>query len=409
MQKALLVLALVVVPAAGASLRRGGEWSLRGDDDPADPKDIKEKWGKMDEFLKVMFSMACKWKNGKDVFGEGAEALKKGKVDGAAGYEKYVTDLQAKNVKGLERACGMIVGEGKKNCRDGCAARWNALARKRDACDEKCVSLYASFESSCKSKADSLEKVYHQKAAKAEGQKQCYKGFCSEFPQVWMKSEAAEMEKEVETQCKDRCTEDNIKLGCQQKWAVEIDFVTAEVNTKCTEDSGVSKCMGEKTEKTKSDFDKCKKDKVEGECGKAFDECKSKGKTDKTFKDAEAFCTDRKKMCVKQTNEKCLKDNNAALDKAEADCKKEAGNALEKCTEDELKSREEKAEKKCIDEKKPTCDADCKGKCQVTKMNDCLKVLENEDDPGKLFCTDFYDMLHHSAEIDPITGDPAWK
>ena len=39
---------------------------------------FEEKWDKMDEFLKVMFTMTCKWKNGKDVSGAAAEKLKKG-------------------------------------------------------------------------------------------------------------------------------------------------------------------------------------------------------------------------------------------------------------------------------------------------------------------------------------------
>ena len=43
--------------------------SARGGDDPviATPASIHEKYDKMDEFLKVMFTMACKWKHGKDV------------------------------------------------------------------------------------------------------------------------------------------------------------------------------------------------------------------------------------------------------------------------------------------------------------------------------------------------------
>lgn len=401
MQKALaLLFALLVAPAAAVSLRR-----VSDNADPAKPKDIKEKYEKLDKFLGVMFNMACTWKNGKDVFGLAAEKLKKGEVDGADGYAAYVKELQAKNVKGLQKACGFIIGDDKKECRDGCAARWNQVAEKRDNCDEKCVELYANFERSCNSKADNLVKVYAQKSAQAAGQKQCYEGHCKEFPQVWMKAEKADMEKEVKSTCDKRCTEKAVKAGCQRKWAVEVDLVTAKVASKCAEESGVKDCFDGKQKDASADYDKCQTD-TKKDCGTAYDECKKKSNADKNFKDAEAFCTDRKKMCQGQADKKCLKENKQDLAKAEGDCKAEAGEANTKCQDDTLEKMEKAAEKKCVDERKPTCKADCGKKCQITKMNDCLKAQQTKDDPGKLFCEDFWHMLHTSSETNPETGDP---
>jgi len=398
MQKAVpLLLALVAVPAAGVSLRQRG--------DPAKPKDIKEKWNKMDDFLEVMFTMACKWKNGKDVYGQAKAALKDGEVDGADGYAAYAKDLQAKNVKGLERSCGFIVGDGKKECRSDCAARWNAIAGKRDECDEACEKVYANLERSCKSKADNLAKVYAQKAQKAAGQKQCYEGHCKEFPMVWMKADEKAMTAEVEDQCKKRCTDENVKIGCQQKWALEVDFQTAEVASECAEASGMSKCMAKKKDAASSDYDACKKD-TKASCDKDYDACTKKGNADKNFKDAKAFCDDRKKMCLGQADKKCLDGNKAALDKGESDCKEEAGKEKDDCMDKELTKREGEAEKKCIAKKGPACAGDCKGKCEVGKMNKCLLKLNSKDDPGKLFCTDFWHLLHTSAEVDPVTGNP---
>jgi len=40
--------------------------------------EIKAKWDKMDEFLKIMFQIACKWKHKNDVQGEAKEQFTKG-------------------------------------------------------------------------------------------------------------------------------------------------------------------------------------------------------------------------------------------------------------------------------------------------------------------------------------------
>merc|ERR1719375_3020745 len=277
-----------------------------------------------------MFTMACSWKHGKDVSGLAAEKLKNGEVDGADGYAAHMKQTQAKNVKGLEKACGLIVADHQKQCRQGCASRWNSNIEERNGCDKKCVTVYTNFETSCMQKADNLEKVYEQKMAKAAGQKQCYEGHCKEFPMVWVKAEESEMKTAVTDQCKKRCTKDAIKSQCQKKWAVQVDMATAEVHSKCAEDSGVSDCFNKKKADTSKDYDKCKGD-TEKSCGKDFDDCKKKGNTDKTFKDAEAFCTDRKKMCLDQADKKCVSENKAAINKAEKECEAEASKEMATC------------------------------------------------------------------------------
>lgn len=399
MQKvASLLLALLVSPAAAVL--------LRGREDPPTPEDIKKKWSKMDEFLDVMFTMACKWKNGKDVFNEAKEMLRDGKVEGAAGYQDALKEIQAGNVKGLQRSCGLIIAESKKECQMGCAKRWNQAAGKRDACDTKCEKLYANFDRSCKEKAEGLVSVYKQKAQKNAAQKQCYEGYCKEFPMVWMKDSEDKMKAEVDDQCKDRCKDDNVKAGCQRDWALNVDMITAEVASECASKSSVSECFGEKKTEASGHYDSCKTD-TKAKCDEGFEDCKTKGKTDKTFKDAKAFCTDRKKMCLKQADEKCLAENKKELNKAEADCKTSSSEETASCEEDTLKTKESEHEEKCIAESGPKCKGKCKKKCQVGKMQECLNTLKSEDDPGKMFCQDFYDMLHASSEVDPVTGDPA--
>jgi len=406
MQQALrlLLAVLAVAPAVqGASLRHGSD-SLVAKADPSKPAAIQAKWDKMDGFLKVMFGMACEWKNGKDVNGAAAEKLKDGDISGADGYAQEVKDIQAMNVQNLEGACGMIISESKKDCRDGCAARWNAITGKRQDCDAKCVSVYANFDRSCKSKADNLVKVYNQKSQKAAAQKACYEGHCKEFPQVWMKSSTKEMTDEVKAQCntKDgRCTKAKIKTGCEGKWALNVGYVTAEVASKCAEDSGMTKCMDKKKGKATTAYDKMKADDKK-KCTADHKSCAAESGR----KNADAFCEDRRKMCQDQSDAKCLKANKADLKAGESKCEDEDKEALTKCEGDELDKREAVAVKKCQDETAPKCETECAGKCEVPKMKNCLEMLYQKDDPGKVFCQDFWQLLHQTAETDPVTGDP---
>jgi hypothetical protein len=404
MAPVITLVAFLIAPAAATALVQQDALSVISAD-PAKPEEIREKWDKMDDFLEVMFTMACSWKHGKDIAGHAAEKLKNGEVEGADGYHSAVKDMQTKNVKGLEKACGLIVASQKKKCRQSCATRWNAKAGERDNCDEKCVTVYTNFEKSCINKADNLEKVYEQKNTKASGQKQCYEGHCKEFPMVWMKSEEADMKAEVEEQCKSRCTDENVKAGCQKKWALEVDFIASGIRADCAEKSGVKECFNKKKTGISSDYDACQS-KTKGECDKAYTECTKKGEVDKTFKDAKAFCDDRKKLCQKQADEKCLSENKAALNKAEKACKKEAGKEFSTCESEGLKKKEDAAEKKCIAERGPKCKGDCEGKCQVEKMNKCLLMYKSQDDPSKMFCKDFWNLLHTSSERDPVSGNP---
>jgi len=398
-----LFLAFLVPNASGMNLRaNSSSVSLA---DPALPAEIHAKWDKMDDFLEVMFTMACKWKHGKDVNGLAAEALKNGEVEGADGYASHVKNTQAKNVKGLEKSCGLIVASQKQKCRQGCATRWNAQATERNGCDAKCVTVYANFESSCMKKAEDLEKVYEQKSSKAAGQKQCYEGLCKEFPMVWMKAEEKDQKAEVTTQCESRCTDENVKAGCMKKWALEVDFVSSSIASDCAEKSGVTACFDKKKGTTSADYDKCKTTTA-ASCDKDHSECTKKGNTDNTFKDAAAFCDDRKKQCQKQSDEKCLSENKAALRKAKSSCEKEAATKYTSCNDDALGKKEEASMKKCIADRGPTCKKDCAGKCQVEKMNKCLLMHKSEDDPGQMFCKDFWNLLHTSSEVDPVTGNP---
>jgi len=267
------------------------------------------------------------------------------------------------------------------------------------------VTVYARFEKSCVDKADNLEKVYEQKSTKASAQKQCYEGNCKEFPMVWMKASEKEMNAEVETQCTSRCTYENVKAGCQKKWVLEVDFISSSIASDCQEKSGVKKCFDTKKGAASTGYDKCKTS-TKATCDKDYTECNKKGNTGKSDKDAKGFCDDRKKMCQKQSDKKCLDENKAALNEAQSSCEKDASTELKSCKNKALSAKQAESEKKCIAERGPKCKGDCKGKCKVTKMNECLMMTKSVDDPGKMFCKDFWHLLHTSSEVDPVTGNP---
>lgn len=373
--------------------------------DPPSSKAIKEKWDKMDEFLKVMFSMACKWKHGKDIDGLTAEKLKKGDLDGAAEVKAYKSGLQKANVQHMVQSCGKLTGSGKHRCRQSCSDRWGTATVKRQDCDAKCVKVYDRFEGSCESKADDLVKVYELKQSKSEGMKTCYEGFCKKFPTVWLKEKNSDMKSERDKICKENiCTEKGIKAQCQKKWGLEADGATAKAKQECFDASKMKECFGKKSKKAGDDEKKCASDGKK-DCGKAFDDCKKKGNTDKTFKDAEAFCVDRKKMCLEQSSDKCLAAHKSDLNDAQKTCEKEQGEAAKECMGKKMKAAQKEAEGKCTAAKKESCPKDCKASCQVDKLESCIGDLKTED-PAKMFCLDFWTLLHDSSEVDPVTGNP---
>merc|ERR1719263_1495624 len=140
------------------------------------------------------------------------------------------------------------------------------------------------------------------------------------------------MKAEVDKQCTSRCTDDNVKAGCQRQWILEVDLHTSSVGADCAEESEVKTCFDDKKTTASGNYETCKDTKL------------SKMKEDH-----------------------------------EADCIKEEG---------------------------PKCKGKCEGKCNVEKMNKCLFLTKSEDDPGKMFCKDFWHLLHSSSEVDPVTGNP---
>merc|ERR1719201_82455 len=99
-------------------------------------------------------------------------------------------------------------------------------------CDRSCVTAYFNFEHSCHEKAKNLEEVYAMNIKMAEARKTCHEGFCSHLPTVWLKTEEDEQKEEVDKRCEKYCSEDNSKMRCEQKWAVNVDFKMSEVESK---------------------------------------------------------------------------------------------------------------------------------------------------------------------------------
>merc|ERR1712008_278546 len=338
-----------------------------------------------------MGTMACKWKNGKDVNGLAASKLK--------------AATQAKNVQQLKAACGNIVGSGKKKCRQGCAARWGVAMTKRATCDDKCVESYDYFESECLTKAGNLAQVYKMKLDRTAARKQCHEGNCPNIPTTWMMTKQEDMTGEVEKQCKSQCDEKGIKAQCEKKWLAEVDLVLPSVESTCFADSKAKECFGKKKTSAKDDQKKCATG-GEKTCKEQAEKCNKKGNTDKTFKDAKGFCDERKTMCEEQVTKKCNKEFKTALDDGQAECEKADEKNLADCKEKTLKEQEDKAMDKCKKTQGPKCDKKCKEACDTKAMGKCLKNLESKTDEAEIFCKDFWKLLHDSAEMDPMTGDP---
>jgi len=392
-----LLTSFLVAPADAALLRRT---SIESSGDP-------NKWDKMDDFLETMFVIACKWKHGKDVNGVAAEKLKDGDIKPKE-LASFNAKTQSQNVAGVKRACGLIVAKGKKNCRQSCADRLGTMDSKvmeqRADCDKTCVKRYSEFEKSCNSKADNLKMLYDAKQKMAAAKKECYEGHCSKFPTVWMK-DSGDMSSEVDTQCKKACTEDRVKVTCEHKFALEIDFTMAKIESACQADSDVSKCFSKEKESLSSDHESCASG-GKTDCGGSFDKCKTDGKIDDTHKNAAEFCDERKKMCLEQVDEKCLKSHKGDLEKAKNECEKKDSGRQKKCVSEKTKEKEEKQVAACVEKKKPTCDEDCHASCNTDKMNTCLGNLGSTSELTSEFCTDFWQLLHESSEVDPETGNP---
>lgn len=302
----------------------------------------------------------------------------------------------------------MIVAKGKKKCRQSCADRLGTMDSKvmaeRAKCDKSCVQRYGEFEKSCRSKADNLKTVYDMKLKMAAAKKECYEGHCSKFPTVWMK-DRDDMKDEVDKQCEKACTEERVKVACEQKFALEIDFTMAKIESACQAEGTVSECFGEKKESLSSDADTCASD-GKSDCGSSYDKCKTDGKVEDTHKNAKEFCDERKKMCLEQVDKKCLKSHESALKEAKDKCEKKDSGRQKKCVSEKVKEKEESAVSECVEKKKPTCDDDCHNSCNTGKMNKCLDNLGSTSEATGDFCKDFWQLLHESSEVDPETGKP---
>jgi len=366
--------------------------------------EIKAKWDKMDEFLKIMFQIACKWKHGADVRGEVREKLTDGEI-GRNEVADTKAQLQARNVQDMKQACGRITATFKEKCRTGCGDRWNEAMEKRSECDGKCVKVYDKFESTCDDKSANLGEVYEMSLKDAAARKQCHEGYCSAFPTVWMKTDKAEMEAERDKGCEGKCTEKSIKLACQRQWQLQADFVGDKVASACFEKGTTKACFDGKKETASQKQETCSSGGKTG-CTTQYDECVTAGKTDESHPDAGAFCTERKKMCQSQVVEGCLAEHKSALDAAQKSCETADAATQTVCKEEAMAAKQEAASDKCIAEKTPACTANCNKKCDVGALDGCLANLKSEYDPTTEFCGEVWHLLQKSSEIDPVTGDP---
>jgi len=366
-----------------------------------DPEAIHEKYDKMDEFIKTMFTIGCKWKHGKDVHNYAAQGLKDGSMT-TDEFEVELVATQDKELVALKQACGFIDASQRKKCRSGCATRWNAMMAERDSCDSKCEKNYDSFEKKCLGKADDLKTIYELTAKLVAAKKKCYTSWCAEFPTIHVMSNKKDMTKERKKRCEDYCDKDKIEMRCQKKFQLEIDFVMAGIKSECAEESGIGECFAKGKKKVNKKQESCKEE-ADSTCEEAYDKCAKEA--DGQAREAKAFCDKRMKMCDEQATAKCLKAHEAATDELKKTCEEKGKEAFEKCKKKGMEKEEKKAMEECSKEKGKACPSDCRDKCRIGKMTDCLDNLK-QPDGTKDFCEDFWRLIEESTEIDPKTGDP---
>lgn len=401
----LLALSLPYLVASSRALRRPlADLQEASRDDNPNITAIHEKWDKMDDFLEAMFTISCKWKHGKDVNGLAAEKLQNGELNSASEVRAFKKKTHEKNVGHVTEACGLIVASGKGKCRQGCADRWGEAMDKRSQCDGKCVLAYGNFEKQCTQKAEHLEKVYASKLSAAKARETCYEGFCGEFPSVWLK-DADAMTAERNARCEPYCAEALVEQRCQMKWQLQVDFVKNDVTSSCFSQGTVKECFKTEQEAASSAQGQCASD-GKATCQSQYETCKTDGKVDTAARQAKEFCDERLKMCETQVTKRCLDEHKTALEAGRVKCEGSDAESLEKCQSDKLAEKEKETVASCKEERGPKCTDECHAKCNVEKMNGCLKNLESDYDPTEMFCKDFWQLLHESSEVDPVTGNP---
>jgi len=366
----------------------------------------KKKWGAMNDFLEIMFTIACRWKHDKDVHGLASHKLQKafdaGKKATTGEHNEFMKSIHAKNVEELNMACGQVVAVGLKKCRLGCQERHHNQMDDREKCDTACEDSYKKFEGTCKSKADDLETIYKAEMTALAAKQGCLEEHCAKFPTVYTKEKGEEQKKEVDDRCKTYCEEDKVKVRCEGKFALQADMMVADIKAECNAEHGSNAdCLKEKKADVEAADEKCVADK--DTCASQHDECMGSGPEGQV----KATCDARKKMCEEQVTERCQAEFKAGLEKATKECESETEEATEKCQDETMKKKEEEEVKACVEGGQPKCDKDCHKKCDVDKMNTCLDAFAPGDsNPTNDFCKAFWGFLKDSSEQDPVTGDP---
>jgi len=301
--------------------------------------------------------VACRSKHQKDVHGLAAHTLKKDELT-LDEFNDLKKEIQAKNLVELKQACGMIVAQGEKKCRSGCATSFNAKMELRNECDGKCVQSYKNFEAGCLSKAKDLETVYEAEMKKQMAMQKCFTDHCEHFPTVATLEDEEKQKEEVDKRCEDYCDEEKVSIRCEGKVRFDAGFWGGAIKDTCWGKEDLKGCLDEKKKDLNPDDMKPEEYK-------------------------------------------------ASLTKAKTECEKSADESMKKCEAEEYKKREEDAQKECEETSAPKCDKDCHKLCEVERMNNCIGKLNTEvKDATQDYCTEMWKFIHETSEKDPATGMP---
>merc|ERR1719198_465242 len=90
-----------------------------------------------------------------------------------------------------------------------------------------------------------------------QSQQRCLKTHCEAFPTTYTMDDEGKQKEEVEKRCKDRCSPEQIKIRCENKFSLSADMVDAKAASECASEGTTGKCVEEKTKEVGDAKDKC--------------------------------------------------------------------------------------------------------------------------------------------------------
>merc|ERR1719437_203007 len=108
----------------------------------------------------------------------------------------------------------------------------------------------------------------------AQSRTACYKGHWADFPTVWTKEDDSGMQQELSSRCDVLCAADQIKVRCERKWQLEVDFLRDSVRSECHAKGPEAACFKANETTLSTEHDTCVSE-GKGTCDEQFTTCQA--------------------------------------------------------------------------------------------------------------------------------------